>query len=105
MEHIQPILQQVINNLKAKTQINKDDIQQIWTKANPKKISQNTLAKILKNGVLYVNVKNSCWKYELTIKKESILANLNKYFSKEIKDIKFRIGEVKNENEQEAKKG
>jgi len=94
MDHIQPIIQKIINDLKKKSQIDNQDIQQIWNRATTKKIAKNTLAKVFKNSILYVNVKNSSWKYDLSIKKEPILKKLNKHSSKLIKDIKFRIGDV-----------
>jgi len=47
-----------------------------------------------KGGVISVNVDSSSWMYSLNLKKESLLAALEKE-SAGIKDIHFRIGEIK----------
>jgi len=93
VEHIESIIKQVIKGIEQKKHAT-DDIEDIWQKATNKKIRQNTLAKSFKNSILYVAVKNSAWKYELSIKKETILKKLNKHSKKFIKDIRLKIGDI-----------
>jgi len=47
-----------------------------------------------KEGVVSINVDSSSWLYSLNLKKEQLLAALKKE-SGGIKDIRFRIGEIK----------
>ena len=93
MEHIQSIILGVVKDIEQKQHAT-DDIQDIWKKATNKKIRQSTLVQYFKKSIFYVIVKNSAWKYELSIKKESILKKLNKYSKKNVKDIRLRVGEI-----------
>ena len=47
-----------------------------------------------KKGVLNINVDSSTWLYHLTLQKQRILSRLISESAK-IKDIRFRIGEIK----------
>lgn len=63
-----------------------------------KALTKNELRHIkfnyFKKGVLGVSVDSSAWLYKLSLSKEDLLATLSKKLST-IKDIRFRIGEVK----------
>lgn len=47
-----------------------------------------------KKGTLGVNVDSSAWSYQFNLHKEGLLSRIKTYTSA-IKDIKFRIGDVK----------
>lgn len=47
-----------------------------------------------KKGILSINVDSSGWLYNLSLQKEDLLARLKKNCNT-IKEIRFRIGEVK----------
>ena len=63
-------------------------------KALTKKESEHIKFNYFKAGILSLNVDSSSWLYNLNLKKESLLARLGKKL-KGLKDIRFRIGEVK----------
>jgi len=46
-----------------------------------------------KKGVVGITVDSSAWLYQLSLQKVRILQTLSEY-SKDIKDIRFRLGEI-----------
>jgi predicted nucleic acid-binding Zn ribbon protein len=47
-----------------------------------------------------VDVDGSAWLYELTLRKKMILGKLaGKFGKKDLKNIRFRIGDIKNSNQ------
>lgn len=67
-----------------------DFLKKILTKRESKHIKVNYFRK----GVLGINVDSSSWLYQLSLGKEDLLLKLTTRF-KEVKDIRFRLGEVK----------
>ena len=94
MEHIKSIVQNIIQSAQEKGRDEIGYAQEIWKKITDKTITQSTSARYYKNGVLYVDVKNPAWKFELSVKKEIILKKINKYSKKKIKDIRFKVGDI-----------
>jgi len=63
----------------------------IWRHVIGKNIERHTRPVALKNGVLFVEVEDSVWLYQLTFLKDKIIADLNKYAGEAlISDIMFR---------------
>jgi hypothetical protein len=63
-------------------------------KALTKKELMHTKFSYFRGGILALNVDSSAWLYKLNLKKETLLAELNKKFNN-LKDIRFYLGEVK----------
>jgi hypothetical protein len=63
-----------------------------------KNLKKRDLAHIkfnyFRKGIIYVNVDSSSWLYALSLKKDCLLMKLRKEIAG-LKDIRFRIGEVK----------
>jgi predicted nucleic acid-binding Zn ribbon protein len=84
------------SELKAPGRWDEENALREWERAAGKKISLHTRASRIKDAVLIVNVDSSNWLFELQTKhKARILKKLKKNTRlPEIKDIKFRLGDI-----------
>ena len=94
MEAIRDTVISVIEQLQVKKTGIRDDDPQVWLKkALTAKELKHIRFNYFRKGILSLYVDSSSWLYNLTLKKESLLLELNKK-SSAIKDIRFRIGEI-----------
>lgn len=68
--------------------------EEILKKVLTKKELGHIKVNYFKKGVVYVNVDSSSWLYQMNLHKERVLAKVKKD-SAGIKDIRFRLGELK----------
>jgi len=95
MERIQDTVLNVIQGLEAKRQgLPNDGPETILKKVLTKKELGHIKVNYFKKGTLGVNVDSSAWSYQFNLHKEGLLSRIKTYTSA-IKDIKFRIGDVK----------
>jgi len=96
LESIKETVTLILNHLKEKSLVKEEEFFVIWNKVIDKKIKDHIKPVRLRDNTLIVNVENSNWLFELeTQYKEEILDKLKKEMKKiEIKDIRFRIGDV-----------
>lgn len=81
--------------LAAKKAEGREDSPQGWLKkALNKRQREHIKVNYFKKGVLSLNIDSSSWLYSFTLQKESLFAKLSE-FSGDIKEIRFRIGEIK----------
>ena len=95
MERINEVVSKFLQELSAKKAAFPGDsidegLKNILTKDELKHIRFNTF----KSGTLYLAVDSSAMLYALTVRKQAVLDEL-KSQSAAIKDVKFRLGEVK----------
>ena len=77
----------------------------VWKEVVGKKIDRHTHPFSIKKGKLFVYVDNSGWLVQLTYLKDKIIAEFNKKEGgKPIKDIYFRLGEIKKSTKGRARK-
>ena len=63
----------------------------IWDTVVGEAISHVTRVETFSRGILYVRVHNPSWRNELSMRKRTIVSNLNKALGKDmVKDIVFR---------------
>lgn len=75
-----------------------------WKEVVGKRINRHTHPFSIKQGKLFVIVDNSGWLVQLTYLKDKIIAEFNKKEGgKPIKDIYFRLGEIKKSTKGRAK--
>ena len=93
---IKDTVESILNHLKKKSLIKKEEIITAWNKIVDKKIKNHTRPIKLRDNILIVNIENSNWLFELETRyKEEILNKLRDEIKKiEIKDIRFRRGDV-----------
>jgi len=95
MEAIKDTVKSVMQGLKQKKTLKaEDDAEQLLKKVLTKKQLGHIKFNYFKKGTINVNVDSSSWLYSLNLEKEELLEKLGKYSSK-VKDIRFRIGEIK----------
>jgi len=95
MEVIKDTVMSVMERMASKKTGAADDDPALWLKkALTKKELGHIKFNYFKKGVLNLNVDSSSWLYNFNLHKEELLDKLRK-LSKGIKDIRFRIGEVK----------
>ena len=95
MEQIKETLQTIFKDLNSKKTKTPEDNPQGWLK---KILTKRELGHIklyyFKKGILGLKVDSSVWMYNLNLKKETLITQLQQ-FSKEIKDIRFSVGDIK----------
>ena len=90
------IVKDIIKDLSGKGRVSEEEIRSAWEEAAGHRAASHTKPVSIKKSVLTVNVDNSGWLYELTIKKGKLLKNLDgKIRGKHLKGLRFRIGEIK----------
>jgi len=87
------MLQDTVTSVKRARSRNKS-LREKWRKAVGEDISSHTEVKMVKSGVLYVEVDSATWLHHVsTFKKEELLASMQNEFKRgHISEIKFRIG-------------
>jgi len=72
-----------------------DAVEEAWQKAVGKRALKHTKVATLKSGRLIIEVDESGWIYQLTLKKRAILKALKKQLKNiNINEIQFRIGDI-----------
>ena len=95
METIKDIVRDVIQDLTSEKRQNRaDDPQAILKKILTTRELRHIRFNYFKKGVLGLSVDSSSWLYNLNLQKEELLARLQRN-SGAIKEIRFRIGEIK----------
>ena len=92
---IKGIVEGVLKDWKKKKVFKKDAVEKNWKKVVGKKASQHTRVSSMRSGRLVVESDESGWIYQLSLKKQEILGELEKALAKEdigITEIQFRIG-------------
>lgn len=91
------LLEPALRKCKSYKIIKSQLILDAWDGAVGEKISKISTAAAFKNGILFVEVSNSSWLYELTLLKPDILKKLNGVLNKNIiKDIRFSVAKIQN---------
>ena len=91
------VVSAILNNLGIEKRNPQARILKIWNEAVGKDIASHTRPAEIKKGLLIVHVDSSPWMSELNRHyKNTIIGKLRDLTGEEgVKDIKFRIGEVK----------
>jgi len=93
---IEDILKDVIKNIGPKGRLTEEEVALLWGEAAGEKASRHSRPVAFIKAVLTVNVDGSSWLYELTTRKREIIKKLeSKFAGKKVKEIRFRIGEIK----------
>ncbi len=80
----------LLKNLGIETKIKQYEALNIWSKIVGEKVAAATTVEKVREGILYVRVKNSAWRNELVYMKQEILTKIDKAVgSNVIRDIWF----------------
>lgn len=95
MEPIKDTIRNVIQELSVKKPRKAEDDPANWLKKIlTKRELEHIKVKQFKHGVLSLSIDSSAWLYNFNLKKEGLMARIQTDHA-EIKDIKFRIGDIK----------
>lgn len=84
-------LEKLVDGLGIKKKLHEYDAVVYWENAVGTQIAKMTTATRVTQGTLFVQVKTSTWRNELTLRKKEIITKLNTFIGSEIvKDIKFQ---------------
>jgi predicted nucleic acid-binding Zn ribbon protein len=90
IEPLHAALDTLVQGLGIKNKLHEYDAVVYWEDAVGAQIAKMTTATRITQGTLFVQVKTSTWRNELTLRKKEIMAKLNVFVGSEIvKDIKF----------------
>jgi hypothetical protein len=100
MYQLNSILSEYFIERRRKTDYNKFYIYTNYEKIVGKSISKNTKINNISNGIIYIYCRNSIWVNELTVLKDNLIKKVNdKIYPNKIKDMVFKIGNVKSKTE------
>ena len=96
-ERIDSVIKSVIEKLNKTSNPTRDNvnIEKIWKEVAGEKAFVHSRPASLRKKKLVINVDGSSWLYELTLRKEELLAGLKRGLGKnKVKELQFRIGEL-----------
>jgi predicted nucleic acid-binding Zn ribbon protein len=84
-------LDELIGSLGIQNKLREQNALEYWDKAVGDRIAEVAKPTRITKGVLFVSVKSSAWRNELSLRKAEILGKINEALQEEIvKDIKFQ---------------
>jgi predicted nucleic acid-binding Zn ribbon protein len=90
-ETIGSAIDELVKSLGIQKKLQEYDAVVYWEKVVGERIAQMTTATRILQGVLFVHVKTSTWRNELTLRKKEIIDKLNIVIGLDVvKDIKFQ---------------
>ena len=90
------LIKKAIKDLGAHGRLTEEEIRLAWRESVGDDAARHSRPVSFRKDSVFVNVDRSSWLYELTISKKEILAKLEELLKrKKFKDIRFRIGEIK----------
>ncbi len=94
-ERIDSVVKSIIEKLDKQPNPTSDEMEKVWEGVVGKKASAHTKPASLRKKRLVINVDGSGWLYELTLRKDELLAALKKKLGEDkIRELQFRIGEL-----------
>ncbi|MFQ5834406.1 MAG: DciA family protein [bacterium] len=98
------VLERVFNKLSLDKKLKEVKALKLWEEVTGEKISRHSFPLFVRKGNLFVRVDSSGWLTQLTYLKNEIISRLNQRLAGEsIKNIYFRLGEVKKERKGKTK--
>ncbi len=99
MEKIKNILVDTLKKKKLFTRINEKLVIVHWKEIVGDELIKYTNPSYIKNGILFIDVKNSMWAHHLTFLKRDIIDKINRKIKKNaVKDLRFRCGNLSPNN-------
>jgi len=90
------VLKETLKKLVSPSRPSEEGVLILWEAAAGTAAAKHSKPIDIKKSELIVSVDSSSWLYEMTMRKKAILKSLEGKFGKKvIKNIRFRIGEIK----------
>jgi len=95
-EPIESILERVFTSLDLGMKVKQYQIWEVWDSVVGEAIARQARPQQIRNMILWISVSSSTWMQQLEFMKKQIVNRLNEHIGEVvIKDIRFRIGEIK----------
>jgi predicted nucleic acid-binding Zn ribbon protein len=95
-EPIESILERVSTSLGLGMKVKQYQIWEVWDSVVGEAIARQARPQQVRNMILWIAVSSSTWMQQLEFMKKQIVNRLNEHIGEVvIKDIRFRIGEIK----------
>ena len=95
-QHFSDLIGGVIKNLTSKERLGAEEIGAAWQEAVGQAAAKHSRPVSFNKASLVVNIESSSWLYELTVRKKEIIKTLERELKgKKIKELRFRIGDIK----------
>jgi len=92
---LEDLVKKAVSQIIGDKRLSEEGVRGAWTKAAGARAAKHSRPVSLRRSRLVVNVDGSSWLYELTLKKREIMEKLGgRFLGRQLKDIRFRIGEV-----------
>ena len=91
------LIKQVVKKvLKELNPDNKESLRKFWEASAGPELNQHTKPTSLRKGRLTIEVENSSWLYEITVRHKSrLFKELQGYLGeKKLKELRFRLGKI-----------
>jgi len=93
---LEDLVKSIIGNFAGKGKLTEEEIRSAWELVVGRDAAKHSRPRSFAESRLIVHVDDSSWLYELTTRKKYILNNLSAELKeKKLKDITFRIGELR----------
>ena len=93
---LEGLLKKIISGIGDKGALTEEDVQAAWDNSVGEAAARHSKPRSLRGSRLIVNIDDSSWMYELTVRKKEILGKMEaRLKGKKIKELTFRIGEIK----------
>lgn len=94
-ERIDSVVKSVIEKLDRQSNPTSDELEKIWRETSGEKAFSHSKPASFRKKRLIICVDGSSWLYELTLRKNELLAKLKKKLGGDkIEALQFRIGEL-----------
>ncbi|MDD5173277.1 MAG: DUF721 domain-containing protein [Candidatus Omnitrophota bacterium] len=93
---LEGLVKSIISGFAGKEKLSEEEIRSAWGLVVGDRAAKHSRPRSFAGSRLIVHVDDSGWLYELTTRKKSILNSLSsKLKGKKLKDITFRMGDLK----------
>lgn len=93
---LESLIKNIIGSFAGKEKLTEEEIRSAWGVVVGQKAARHSMPHSFVGSRLIVHVDDSSWLYELTTQKKYILNHLSSELKgKRLKDITFRIGDLK----------
>ncbi|HIK37915.1 MAG: DUF721 domain-containing protein [Geminocystis sp.] len=91
LQDINHLLKKILSQPQWQKQKRNYEVKKAWQETVNHRIAQHTKVLTVRNDVLLVATTSAPWAQQLTLQRQSLLTNINRFLETPIKDIRFTI--------------
>lgn len=93
-EYIKGIIGSVINKIEKRGPGKKEKVFKAWQKVAGQAAASHSRPASIKRKILTIEVDSSTWLYNFSLKKKGMVKDIQKELGEEVRDIRFRMGDI-----------